>query len=309
MDSNRILGAVLGHAAGDALGVPVEFQPREARTADPVRGMRGYGAHGQPPGTWSDDTSLMLSLLEGLKTGVDYRRQAELFVAWRDEARWTPHGEVFDIGGTTNQAISRLRRGVDPLAAGPAGERDNGNGALMRILPLAFLDDLSDARLADTAMNASRLTHGHPRSQAACVLFVLLARRLLEGAPPAEAYRASLETAGALFGGSPFVGEKPAFDRYLSGGLAGLDAADIRSSGYVVHTLEAAVWCLLTETGFAAAVLKAVNLGDDTDTTGAVAGGLAGAAYGASSIPGKWLDALARRDDIEKLVEEFLNSR
>jgi len=304
--SERVCGAVLGHAVGDALGVPVEFMSRAALRADPVTDMRGYGTHRQPEGTWSDDTSLMLCLLESLSEGVDFADTAGRFVAWVDKGYWTAHGRVFDLGGTTREALARLKKGAAPLEAGGDDERSNGNGSLMRILPVAFLKDLTDEEAILTAHQASSLTHRHPRSQMACGLFILLARRLLDGMFPERAYTETIKAASTLYSQPPFRAETGHFQRFLSGKLAGLGEDEIESSGYVVHTLEAAVWCVLNGSTFRETALRAVNLGDDSDTTGAVAGGLAGAWSGPVGIPPAWVEKLARRAEIEALVKRFL---
>ena len=304
--SERLQGAVWGHAVGDALGVPVEFTSRHVLEKAPVVNMRGYGTHNQPPGTWSDDTSLMLCTLENLIEGGDLTSLAAKFIAWRDEAYWTPHGAVFDIGGATSQAISRLKQGVEPLQAGGINERSNGNGSLMRILPVAFLPGLTDDQAADMAHDLSALTHRHPRSRMAGGLFILLARRLVDGQDTGSAYEESIRAGFDIYKGRPdFSTELFHFDRFLNGRLARLSEAEIRSTGYVVHTLEAAVWCLLNSRSFNETVLKAVNLGDDTDTTAAVAGGLAGAAGGIESIPVEWRELLAGGGDIESIISRW----
>ena len=307
--------ALLGVAVGDALGVPVEFQSRQNRTADPVTGMRAYGTHSQPAGTWSDDSSLTFCLAETLarpqgRSGppdlADFARRS---INWLHQAYWTATNETFDVGNATRAAIKRLDQGVEPTAAGPRSEFDNGNGALMRILPLVFHDtwqaetlDL-DAAWALTEAVAS-VTHGHPRSSLGCFLYLLVARGLLAGLTSAAAYEQMCPQAAAWLarGDAGAVGQAAHYQRVLGGTLPGLPEPQIQATGYVVHTLEAALWCLLRHDTYPATVLAAVNLGDDTDTTGAVAGGLAGLAYGAASIPPEWLAVLARRADIEELA-------
>lgn len=312
--------ALLGLAVGDALGVPVEFIGREVRRRDPVATMRGYGTHHQPPGTWSDDSSLTFCLAETLATvGYDVADTARRFVQWQDEAYWTAHGRVFDIGIATAEALQRLRRGVAPQQAGGKDEYSNGNGSLMRILPLTFaLLDMPVAERFQAVRGVSSITHGHIRSIMACFIYVELARHLLLGLDTQAAYSAMqlevndfFKTAGI---GSELelrqfhrILENPYGD-YVIQPLATLPEAEIKSSGYVVHTLEAALWCLLTHDTYAATVLAAVNLGDDTDTTGAVAGGLAGLAYGEAAIPAEWLAVLARRADIEDLATRLVFS-
>jgi ADP-ribosylglycohydrolase len=312
--------ALLGLAVGDALGVPVEFIGREARRRDPVVDMRGYGTHHQPAGTWSDDSSLTFCLAETLarpggRTGMpdlaDFGRRA---INWLDMSYWTAHGQVFDVGNATRYAIQNLRAGVAPTKAGPRSETDNGNGALMRILPLVF-HDIWQAKILDlnaawalTEATAS-VTHGHPRSSLGCFLYLLVARGLVAGLSPAAAYEQMRELATPWLQNVtiPAVVEDKHYQWWvLSGKLAEQPESNISSSGYVVHTLEAALWCLLKHDTYAATVLAAVNLGDDTDTTGAVAGGLAGLAYGEAAIPAEWLATLVRRADIEDLAARLV---
>jgi len=308
--------ALLGLAVGDALGVPVEFQPREARRFDPVTGMRAYGTHRQPAGTWSDDSSLTFCLAEtlacpgGLSAAPDLADFARRAVNWLDNGYWTAHNQRFDVGGATRAAIQSLKAGVAPSQAGPRSEFDNGNGALMRILPLVFHTTWQaeplDLNAAWTLTEAvASVTHGHPRSSLGCFLYLLVARGLLRGLGPAEAYEQmrALATTWLATGETPAVGEAKYYQWWvLSGKLPEQPESNISSSGYVAHTLEAALWCLLRYPDYPSAVLAAVNLGDDTDTTGAVTGGLAGLAYGEASMPTEWLAALARRADIEELA-------
>ena len=308
--------ALLGLAVGDALGVPVEFKDRASRRADPVTGMRGYGTHHQPPGTWSDDSSLTFCLAETLalpggRTGApdlaDFGRRA---INWLDHAYWTATAETFDVGGATRTALQRLKAGVAPALAGPRAEQDNGNGALMRILPLVFHATWQADKLDLNAAwmlteDVASVTHGHPRSTLGCFLYLLMAHFLVKGNSPASAYEQARRNAHtwlhASAKGSVFY-EWPHYGDWLDGSLPSRPEAEIQSSGYVVHTLEATLWCLLRHDTYVATVLAAVNLGSDTDTTGAVAGGLAGLAYGEAAIPAEWLAALARRTDIEDLA-------
>ena len=309
-DEQHVLGALWGSLVGDALGVPVEFLSREAVRQNPVTGMRGFGTHHQPPGTWSDDSSLLLCTAESLAAcgGFDPVDLGQRFVRWESEGHWTPHGRVFDIGIATSQALSRLARGTPPEAAGGADEYSNGNGPLMRIAPVAlWFSDCAPAELAECAQRASSLTHRHPRSQMACALYCLLVRELLAGAASEEALQAALKTFAQLYEQPPFVAERLHFQLLEAGDLRRRPESEIGSSGYVMHTLTASAWCLLTSSSFEETVLKAVNLGGDTDTTGTVAGGLAGALYGSEAIPAEWKAALARHDDVAALFDRFLS--
>ncbi len=312
--------ALLGLAVGDALGVPVEFIDRHVRRRDPVVAMRAYGTHHQPTGTWSDDSSLTfclaetLALPEGRTNSPDLADFGRRAINWLDNAYWTAHNQVFDVGNATRAAIQSLRAGVAPTQAGPRSEFDNGNGALMRILPLVFhktwLAEPLDLNAAWKLTEAvASVTHGHARSSLGCFLYLLVAKGLVKGLTIPAAYEQARTQANSWLHSQakaqPFY-EWPRYAAFLEGELASVPEADIKSSGYVVHTLEAAVWCLLTYDTYAATVLAAVNLGDDTDTTGAVAGGLAGLAYGEAAIPADWLAVLARRADIEDLAARLV---
>lgn len=301
----RTIGGLIGLIVGDALGLPVQFAGREARIIDPVTGMRGYGTFNMPPGFWSDDSSMALCLAESLlEAGFDTDDMGRRFASWYREGYWTPTGYAYDIGKSTAQAMERLISGVPAIEAGPAGERDNGNGSLMRILPLSiFMHNVSNEILAEKIWDASRITHGHPRACSACYLYSILVRDLLHGWRPIEAYQRLCQNA-ELTHGLPRE-EVHVFERLLGGEIGKIPEDQIRSDGYVVHTLEASVWCLLNHDNFKDTILAAVNLGDDTDTTGAVAGGLAGIVYGLDGIAKDWVEVLADKNDIMLLAKQF----
>jgi len=303
----EIKSALFGVAVGDALGVPVEFKSRETLRKNPVTDMIGYGTYNLPPGTWSDDSSLTFCLAEALTQDFDLNVIGQNFVKWAHENYWTPHGDVFDIGIATSKAISRLAKGEKPELAGGFKENDNGNGSLMRILPLVFylLDKPINERF-DITRKVSSITHGHIRSVIACFYYLEFAKQILEGKDIFEIYKnlqTEISNYLAKLGINPT--EIANFDRLLKGNIFKIDESDIQSSGYVLHTLEASIWSLMTTDNYKEAVLKAVNLGDDTDTTGAVTGGLAGLYYGFDNIPKKWLRQIARYRDIENLAERL----
>lgn len=312
---DRILGGLWGSVVGDALGVPVEFSQRHERDADPVREMRGFGTYLQPPGTWSDDSSLMLCTLYSLLGAqLDPADIGARFVRYADEAYMTPHGAVFDIGNATQRSLTRLRSGVNPLEAGGIEDRDNGNGSLMRILPVAlrFLDE-SDAELAEIAHKVSSLTHRHARTRLACGYFCLLVRDLLAGSAPLAAYHRTNALAARIYAGAEWQAELPHYKRVLGGAVPTLRRDQIAGSGYVVHTLEAAIWCLLNHGSYAEVIFAAINLGDDTDTTACVAGGLAGVHHGLAAVPSEWRSVMARHDELAdwfvRFAERALSSR
>ncbi len=229
------------------------------------------------------------------------------FVKWYHQNYWTARGDVFDIGIATREAIDRLAKGVQPDLAGGSEVSSNGNGSLMRIGPLLFylLDKPISERFGITRQ-VSAITHGHIRSIIACFYYLEFARQLLEGVDKFEAYRnLQSEVPAYLNSLSIDPAEVAIYDRLLRQNIYELEAEDIFSSGYVLHTLEASIWCLLTTENIKDAVLKAVNLGEDTDTTGAVTGGLAGLLYGYENIPSEWTNQIARYADINDLADRL----
>ncbi|MCX7737166.1 MAG: ADP-ribosylglycohydrolase family protein [Candidatus Kapabacteria bacterium] len=303
----NIKSLLFGVAVGDALGVPVEFESRNTFRLNPVKDMIGYGTYNLPPGTWSDDSSLTFCLAEALTQGFNLNNIGQNFVKWAYENFWTPLGEVFGIGLTTRKAISRLKNGVKPELAGENSESSNGNGSLMRISPLVFylLDKPIEERFEITK-KVSSITHGHIRSVIACFYYLEFAREILKGTEKFEIYKKlKIQIEQFLTSISISTAEIGFFDRLLKKNINELNDKDISGSGYVLHTLEASIWCLLTTESYKDAVIKAVNLGEDTDTTGAVTGGLAGLLYGFDNIPTNWVNQIARKEDIEDLAERL----
>lgn len=308
---------IWGGVVADALGVPVEFTSRTERVLDPVKGMRQYGTYHQPRGTWSDDSSMTLATLDSIKSvdGIDYKDIMDKFLSWYTEGKYTPFGEVFDIGMATSRALNRYRLGEEPTKSGGNSESDNGNGSLMRILPVClylFERQKAICTSEDESIyiihNVSALTHGHLRSQIACGMYYFMVKAILEKEGElTERLQAGLDKAFEYYR-KDFRNNKE-LNLYLR--LVDLNAfkktpsEQIKSSGYVVDTIEAAVWSLITTDSYDTAVLKAVNLGDDTDTVGEVAGGLAGLYYGYENIPDAWLEAIQCREWIHELILEM----
>ena len=299
----RILGGLWGSLAGDALGVPVEFKDRAAVQADPVTDMRGFGTHHQPPGTWSDDGALLLCTVDSLLAAeFDTADMGRRFVEWVKDGLWTAWGEAFDVGMATSDALSRIESGVPAEQAGSQGEYHNGNGSLMRILPVALRFAGGPAeQLIERVERASSITHAHPRSKMACALHSLVVRGLLNDDSPAQA----IQSARAAFIAQYGQVELGRFGPLLQDDFSTLSEGAVSSTGYVLHTLHASLWCLLKTASYEECVLKAVNLGGDTDTTGCVAGGLAGVLQGVDAVPQRWRDALARREEVGPLFERF----
>ncbi|MGB0522447.1 MAG: ADP-ribosylglycohydrolase family protein [Flammeovirgaceae bacterium] len=307
---STIKGAIFGLAVGDALGVPVEFRSRESLKASPVTEMGGYGTHNQPPGTWSDDSSMTFCLMESLCNGYDLKDLGHKFQEWLYHAYWTPHGEVFDHGNATAAAIKNLRRGIEPIHCGGMEEDSNGNGSLMRILPLAFyVRNHSIAERFQLTKEVSSVTHAHFRSVLGCFIYIELALALMKGKSAEVAYHNMRVTVNAFIQQQDWnQQEVNVYNRVLVQDISSLPEDAISGSGYVLHALEASIWCLLTADTYQDTVLKAVNLGEDTDTTAAIAGGIAGILYGYEAIPAFWIAQLARMEDIQDLIDRFAAS-
>lgn len=254
-------GAVYGFAVGDALGVPFEMYERGSFCCT---GMTGYGTWDKPVGTWSDDTAMMLATLHSLKMNswrIDLYGIMMQFQDWYHHGKYAIDGDVFGVGKTVSAALSGFD-GVSPVC-GIDDIRQNGNGALMRILPLAFAVDADDDKIAQVA----EITHGHAISTGCCIRYVHIARSFMDGSYPELPY-----------------------------------SLPIRSSAYVADAFNAVMYCISSSCTYKDSVLKAVNLGGDTDTIAALTGGLAGIIYGSDGIPSEWIDALRGRNLIEECL-------
>lgn len=300
---SRVLGGFYGLVVGDALGVPVQFWPREEVRKNPITGMDRAESRRRPPGYWSDDTSMALATASSLiDHGWNLQDLMERFARWLLHGEYTPEGEAWDVGGTTRRAIRRYAEGTPIARAGGREERDNGNGSLMRILPVALWHAAcSPEVMIARAREASALTHAHVRAELCCAIYCLVVREAMRGANVRAALAAA---AGAIDSQIPRA-ERKILKPILSGAILDYDEDDIESTGYVVHTLGAALWSCARHAEYRSAVLEAVNLGDDADTTGAVAGGLAGVMYGESAIPGEWIQALESPNVVWHLAHRF----
>ncbi len=269
--------------------------------------MKGYGTYNLPPGTFSDDSSLAFCLAEALTEEYSLQKIADNFVKWLNHNYWTPRGNVFDVDISTREAIRRVQQGCKPEFAGGMDVSDNGNGSLMRILPLlVYIKDKPIGNRCQITKDVSSITHAHIRSVIACFYYLEFARHIVLGKDKYAAYRClQAEISEYLASLSINLDEIKVFDRLLTTDIYTLPDHKIHSSGYVLHTLEASIWCLLTTSGYKEATLKAVNLGSDTDTTGAVTGGLAGLLYGWETIPEDWMNQIARKTDIEDLARRM----
>ncbi|MBQ6360897.1 MAG: ADP-ribosylglycohydrolase family protein [Lachnospiraceae bacterium] len=312
-NTNIWLDGIMGVVVGDALGCPVQFESREEVARHPVTGMRGYGTFSLPEGSWTDDSSLTIALLESIRrTGkIDLNDIMGNFMKWLYDGEFTPYGESYDIGRGTMQAINRYRRNRKAKKCGGDEERNNGNGSLMRIMPACIYCSVmessgvySDRDAIDVIHSVGGLTHAHIRSNIACGLYFFMVKQILMGSGSLQERMQDGLTQGFAFYDTYLADKENLhyYDRLRDlAAFADVPPDKIRSTGYVVDALEAAAWSLITTDSFEAALLKAVNLGDDTDTVGAIAGGLAGLYYGYDAIPEDWLSAIKRRDWIEDL--------
>lgn len=304
----KIRSGLFGVAVGDALGVPVEFKSREYLRENPVLEMIGFGTHHQPAGTWSDDSSLAFCLAESLCKGFDLNDIAANFLKWFSEDIWTPHGKVFDIGIATRHAIHNIGKGYQADLCGGFSEGDNGNGSLMRILPVIFyLKNENDIEVIyQRVKEVSSITHAHFRSVFACFVYVIYGLEILKGKDKIDAYKQMKSIVSDFLKTKEFNPiEVQLFEKVLKNNIVEYDEDKIFSSGYVLHSLEASLWCFLNSNSYKETVLKAVNLGEDTDTTAAIAGGLAGIYYGIDNIPKIWIEEIARKEDIEELGQKL----
>lgn len=293
-ERNRFRGCLLGLAVGDAVGTTVEFRPRGSFAL--LTDMVGGGPFHLLPGQWTDDTSMALCLATSLVecNGFDARDQMERYNQWARSGYLSSTGSCFDIGNTVNSALIRFRQTGEPFA-GSTDPRSAGNGSIMRLapIPMFFFPDLDEVERY--AALSSRTTHGAAESVDACRLFARVIYRALLGRSREE----------VLFGDSESFDGCKKILAIARGLYREKPKTEIRGSGYVVQSLEAALWCFVHTDNFKDAILMAANLGDDADTTAAVCGQIAGAYYGENGIPPTWLEKLTMRDEIAELAESL----
>ena len=303
---------IFGVIVGDALGCPVQFESREKVAEHPVTGMRGYGTFNLPAGSWTDDSSLTLALLSSIADtgGMNLKHIMDNFVDWLEHGAFTPYGYAYDIGFGTETAILNYERIGNPLICGGNSEQNNGNGSLMRIMPACLYccaKGMGEEERIKAIHAVGSLTHAHIRSNIACGLYCFmtdavlngegsLIRRLQNGLDAGFACYEKAQTDPDELKHYARLRDLAAFRQ--------TSAEEIQGSGYVVETLEAVVWALITTESFGEALLKVVNLGRDTDTTGAIAGGLAALYYGYDAIPQAWVNEIKKKEWIEELCEK-----
>jgi ADP-ribosylglycohydrolase len=304
--ASRFRGALLGLAAGDALGTTLEFA--SPGTFEPIDDMTGGGPFGLEPGQWTDDTSMALCLAESLIEcrGFDPVDQLRRYVRWHREGHLSSTGVCFDIGVTTRAALERFEATGEPYC-GSVDPNAAGNGSLMRLAPVALFYARHPEDAVARAAESSRTTHGAPAAVDACRYFAGLLVGALQGIDKQTVLSPGWSPAAGMWKQEPLVAEVAA----VAGGSFQSDPPHIRGTGYVVKSLEAALWAFARSDSFREGALLAANLGDDADTTAAIFGQLAGAYYGEEGIPEGWRSKLARAELITAFADQLyaLSSR
>lgn len=305
-----IKSGIWGVCVGDALGLPVQFKLRNYFKRAPVSDMIGYGTFNLPPGSWSDDTSMTLCIAESLSRGYKLDDIANNFIKWFHKGYLTPYGTAYDIGGSTNSSIRRLLNGTSPLNSGDANLEANGNGSLMRTLPLAYFfhfKQTDESTKYKMIKEVSAITHAHPLSVISCYIYIDFALQLLQGNSIEKSFQSIVADKSKYFGYLNPT-EKVYFQNIFEKDLRNFSEPQIKSSGFVIDSLEASFWCLLNFSDYKQTVIQAVNLGEDTDTIAAIAGGVAGIHYGLNSIPVNWVSTIVKGNEIDAVCEVFAKS-
>jgi ADP-ribosyl-[dinitrogen reductase] hydrolase len=297
----RYRGCLLGLAVGDAVGTTLEFKP--PGSFKPIVGMAGGGPFRLNPGEWTDDTSMALCLATSLveRRGFDPKDQMDRYCRWWKEGYLSSNGRCFDIGQTVAAALRQYRNTGDPLA-GSADSHSAGNGCLMRLAPVPMFFFKDPEMAIELSGQSSRTTHGAAACLDACRYFAAMLIGALSGCSREDILSARYTPVPGYWDRRPLVSE---IDEIAGGSFKRKDPPEIQGTGYVVRSLEAALWSFNSTDSFEAAVLKAANLGDDADTTAAICGQLAGAFCDESGIPKKWLERLAMRQEISTLADEL----
>lgn len=297
VDPERVRGALIGLAVGDALGTTLEF--RAPGTFEPITDLVGGGPFGLPAGAWTDDTSMALCLAESLVEtgGFEPADQLRRYVRWYRQGHLSSTGHCFDIGNTTRAALTQFEASGDPAAGGTAASTA-GNGSLMRLAPVPIAFAAEPAEAVRLAGESSRTTHALPICVDACRYFGALLVGAVRGASKDALLAPHYEPVPGLWDAQPL---HPKVADVAAGSFVAKQPPAIRGSGYVIDALEAALWAFASTDDYAACVLAAANLGDDADTTAAIAGQIAGAYYGVAGIPERWREKLVMGDRIEAL--------
>ena len=303
---SKFIDSIIGHAVGDAMGVPTEFCVREYLLKNPVKEMIGSDKTGQPAGSWSDDTSMEIATIDSFIQNKEFNYDDIMhkWEEWINETKYTANNDTFDVGRTCLRAIRNHSLGTEPLKCGIDGEQSNGNGSLMRILPVAlysYYRKLDVNEIIKLTNELSSLTHKHDISKLGCYIYVRYIMFLLDGKNKNEAYELIKTLDYSTY--DEYAISK--YERILKNDIASYTIDNILSTGYVVDTLECSLWILLNANSYKETIIATTNIGNDTDTIGAIAGSMAGIIYGYDSIPTSWIDKLMRKDYLIGLASDF----
>ena len=315
-DFNRLKNGILGFVIGDAMGVPLEFTKRRI---EKVTDMLEYGSHNMPKGSWSDDSSMVIATMQSIidnKGNINYKDIMNNFILWIEKGKFTSNNKTFGVGGTTLKALrnyyyrEEFIMYKDPLMCGIDDIKDNGNGSLMRILPIAYYcyyKKLKKEEIYKLVKDISSMTHRHSISILGCYIYVLFIIGILNGEEKEKIYKGIRKYNYNKYFDKETINN---YGRLLDNDISLLDIDNINSSGYVLNTLEAVIWCFMNSNDYNESIIKAINLGDDVDTIGALVGGLSGSYY--NKINNKWLKDIKRKDYLLDLCSgyyEILNNK
>ncbi len=311
--------SIYGLAVGDAMGVPYETETFDAMQKNSCTGMTGFLHHNQPPGTWSDDTSMTLCTADSLCKGFDPDDMMKKFCLWRGKKYYTAGGKVFDVGRTCRKAMDLYQEGYPAEYCGDSSINGNGNGALMRIAPMIlyqyYLYPVDDEHLADFLKpihEAASLTHAHAIGLICCGMYAITIREILmhaqEDLPLQKIFMNAYDKGIHIYRnlGDIFKEQIDAAKLFSPPNeIAGKDAREMPQWGYALNTWNIAVWSILNTDNYRDCIIKTINLGGDTDSNAAVAGSIAGMIYGKGEIPKEWMEALQNKELIESICEKF----
>ena len=303
---SKIFNSLVGHVVGDAMGTPVEFFMRKYLQESKVTEMLGdIGQHKEPVGSWSDDTSMELATIDSIinKNDINYDDIMNNFMLWIEKGKYTRTSHAFGVGRCCLKAIYSYKKGTPVLECGNMEKEHMSNGSLMRILPIAlysYAKKLSDSEIQELTNNVSALTHRHESVQLACFIYVMYVIDLLNDIDKDTAYTNMRKRKYNYSQESIDL-----YSRLLKEDIRKLKIDDINSSGYIVDTIEASFWCLLTNNSYENTIIEAINLGQDTDTIAGIAGAMAGIVYGIDNIPKRWLDKLQCKDYLFEMFNKF----
>ncbi len=306
---SKFVDSIIGHAIGDAMGMATEFCQRKKLLESPVTKMLGSTRMGQPAGSWTDDTSMEIATIDSFiqNKKFDYADIMSKWCDWLNKGSYTPNSECFDVGKTCLKACRNFSVGIEPIKCGLDNINSNGNGSMMRILPVAlysYYKKLSDEEMIKLSDEMSSLTHRHDISKLGCYMYNRFVINLLDGMNKQNAYKFMQKDNYSMYSEESVK----AYDRLLNNDISKCNIDEINSSGYIVDTWECALWILLNSNSYEEVIIASTNIGNDTDTIGAIAGSMAGIIYGYESIPKIWTDKLVKKEYLINLALKYEKS-